>query len=292
MGGLDRTLASIADRQHGVVGHLQALTAGVSVRSLEKRLDKGSLIRVYPGVYRVGHAAPSLEADYMAAVLACGKGAVLSGRAAAHLLGLVHATPRPKPEVTTRAERRITGIATRRARRGSGRDAMTWNGIPVTTPARTLVDLAAVVQAGELTRAVHEAGIRHGTTPADIEAVLARRPTSAGAGRLREVIHGDQGRLLSQLERAFIRLIRNARLPLPVTNRLAGGRLVDCRWPEQKLTVELDSYRYHASRHAWELDRKRERAAYARGDQFRRYTWADVVEHPAPTLQELRSVLL
>ena len=188
MGGQDRTLASIADRQHGVVGHLQALVSGVSVRSLEKRLDKGSLIRVYPGVYRVGHAAPSLEADYAAAIVACGEGAVLSGRAAAQLLGLLHAT-----------ERRITGIATRRARRGTGPNAMTWKGISVTTPARTLVDLAAVVYAGELARAVHEAGIRHGTTPSDIEAVLAQRPTSPGAGRPREVIHGDQGSLLSQL---------------------------------------------------------------------------------------------
>lgn len=291
MGGHDRTLASIADRQHGVVGHPQAVAAGVSARSLEKRLDKGSLIRVYPGVYRVGHIAPSMEADYMAAVVACGEGAVLSGRAAAQLLGLTQVAPAPEPEVTTQTERRIPGIATRRARRGYGRDAMTWKGIPVTTPARTLVDLAAAVYAGELARAVHEAAIRHGTTPADIEEVLGRRPTSPGARRLREVVHGDQGRLLSHLERAFIKLLRRARLPLPVTNRPAGGRLVDCRWPQQMLTVELDGYRYHASRHAWEKDRAREREAYARGDQFRRYTWGDVVENPDRTVRELRSVL-
>src|SRR2546423_2803173 len=132
MGGHDRTLATIADRQHGVVGHRQAVAAGISARSLEKRLDKGSLIRVYPGVYRVGHAAPSMEADYTAAVVACGEGAVLSGRAAAQLLGLMHATPPPEPEVTAQTERRIPGISTRRARRGIGPDAMTWEGIPRT----------------------------------------------------------------------------------------------------------------------------------------------------------------
>ncbi len=80
-------------------------------------------------------------------------------------------------------------------------------------------------------------------------------------------------------------------LPLPVTNRPAGGRYVDCRWAEQRLTVELDGYRYHSSRHAWELDRRREREAYARGDDFRRYTYGDVFENPGPMLGELRSVL-
>lgn len=73
--------------------------------------------------------------------------------------------------------------------------------------------------------------------------------------------------------------------------RAAGGRYVDCRWPEHRLTVELDSYRYHASRHAWEQDRLREREAYARGDDFRRYTWGDVFEDPGPMLTELRALL-
>jgi very-short-patch-repair endonuclease len=168
---------------------------------------------------------------------------------------------------------------------------MTSKGIPVTTPARTLVDLAAVVSAGELARAVHEASVRHDTTPDEVEAVLKRRRTSKGARALRNILWGDQGKTLSKLERAFLKLLRDHGLPLPVTNRLAGGRLVDCRWPEHKLTVELDSYRYHSSRHAWERDRARERQAYARGDQFRRYTWGDVVEHPEATLRELRSVL-
>src|SRR3954451_16836010 len=292
MGGLDRTLAAIARRQHGVVARWQLIAAGFSARSIEKRLDKGTLIRVYPGVYRVGHRAPSVEADYMAAVLACGDGAVLTGRAGAHLLGLFQGTPAPEPEVTTTKERHIHGIATRRARRGDARsDVTTWKGIPVATPARTLVDLAAVVSAGELARAVHEANVRHGTTPAEVDDVLERRPTSRGARALREVLYGDQGNLLSRLERAFVKLLRDNELPLPVTNRPAGGRLVDCRWPQHKLTGELDGYRSHATRHAWERDRKREREPYARGDQFRRYTWGDVVEHPRPLLRELRSVL-
>jgi very-short-patch-repair endonuclease len=291
MGGLDRIVASIAAGQHGVVARWQLLAAGISARWIEKGLDKGSPIRVYPGVYRVGHIAPSVEADYMAAVLACGEGAVLSGRAAACLLGLIRSGPHPDPEVTTRTERRIPGIRTHRARGASSRDRRTWRGMPITSAARTLVDLAAVVAPGQLAHAVHEAGIRHGTTPDEIEEVLAFRPTSPGAGVLRTIIHGDQGKTLSGLERRFLKLLRDARLPLPITNRLAGGRLVDCRWPEHQLTVELDGYRYHSSRHAWEKDRQRERDAYARGDEFRRYTWTDVVERPEVVLRELRPII-
>jgi predicted transcriptional regulator of viral defense system len=283
----DQIIARIAASQHGVVTRPQLLAARVSRRSIAKGLNKGSLIRVHPGVYRVGHMAPSIQATFIAAVFACGEGAVLSGRAAGHLLGIVRGAP-PRPEVTAPRSRIIASVATRRSREI---EATTWHRIPVTTPARTLVDLAASLSEGELARAVHEAGIRHGTTPEEVDAVLARRPNSPGAAQLRAVLRGDVHLTLSRLERAFLKLLRNAKLPLPITNRPAGGRFIDCRWAEQRLTVELDSYRYHSSRHAWELDRRRERQAYARGDQFRRYTWGDVTESPRPMLRELRAVL-
>jgi len=96
---------------------------------------------------------------------------------------------------------------------------------------------------------------------------------------------------LSRLEAAFIARLREAKLPLPETNRPAGGRRVDCRWPNHGLTLELDSYRYHHSWHAWEQDGHREREARARGDEFRRYTWVDVVEVPQPMLTDLGSLL-
>ena len=99
------------------------------------------------------------------------------------------------------------------------------------------------------------------------------------------------GVTLSRLESRFLERLRDAGLVLPKTNRPAGGRRVDCRWPEQRLTVELDSYRYHHSRHAWEQDRRREREARARGDEFRRYTYGDVFEHPEFMLTELRALV-
>jgi very-short-patch-repair endonuclease len=133
--------------------------------------------------------------------------------------------------------------------------------------------------------------VRHGTTPDHVEAVLRRRPNARGARRLRAVLHGDVHLLLSGLERRFLELLGAARLQLPVTNRPAGGRYVDCRWPDRRLTVELDSYRYHSSRQAWERDHRREREAYARGDEFRRYTRDDVFETPGVVLRELRALL-
>ena len=179
----------------------------------------------------------------------------------------------------------------RRSRELDPRDATLWRGIPVTTVPRTLVDLAATMSVDDLARACHEAGIRHRTTPRHVEAVLARRPNSPGARKLRGILRGDVRVTLSPLERRFLVLLRAAGLPLPETNRPAGGRRVDCRWPGRRLTVELDSYRYHGSRHAWEQDRRREREGRARGDEFRRYTYGDVFEDPALMLAELRALL-
>jgi very-short-patch-repair endonuclease len=153
------------------------------------------------------------------------------------------------------------------------------------------VDLAAVLELDDLARACHEAGVLHGTTPAQVEAALARRPTIPGAPKLRQVVRGDVRVTLSKLERRFLARLRDERLPLPDTNRPAGGRRVDCRWPRHRLTVELDSYRFHHSRHAWEQDRRREREARARGDEFRRYTYGDVVEDPRFMLSELGGLL-
>jgi very-short-patch-repair endonuclease len=183
------------------------------------------------------------------------------------------------------------GIRTRRSRKIDRRDATVFSGIPVTTVARTLVDLAAVLSPVELARACHEAGVLHGTTPAQVEAVLARRRNSRDAAKLSRVLRGEVPVTLSKLEQRFLELLQQAGLPLPRTNRPTGGRRVDCRWPQQRVTVELDSFRHHQSRHAWEQDRRREREAHARGDEFRRYTYGDDFEHARLMLRELRKAL-
>jgi very-short-patch-repair endonuclease len=280
---VEEKMAWLGSRAHGVVTRAELLRAGVSSNGIDRRVRKGALIPQYPGVYRVGHAAPSVDASFIAAVRACGEGAVLRGRAAGFLLSLIKGHP-PAPEEITRTERRVNGITTHRCRRLHPRDVITFRCIPVTSVPRTLVDLAAVLTLDALARACHEAGVRYRTTPRHVEAVLWR--TAPGASNLRTVMNGDAHVTLSQLERAFLKLLRDADLPLPVTNRVAGGKRVDCRWPELKLTVELDSYRFHNSRYAWEQDRERERQARNRGDELRRYTWRDITQDAESVIRD------
>jgi very-short-patch-repair endonuclease len=226
----------------------------------------------------------------MAAVKACGDGSLLAGRAAGHLLGLLRRPP-SLPEVLTPTQRRIEGVITYRARRSEARDATSWRGIPVTTVPRTIVDLAAVLPEDDLARAFHLATVQHKSKPDHVERVLSRRHNWPGAATLRRVLWGDVPVTLSRLEDRFLDRLRAAGLPQPEVNRRIDGRYVDCRWSQHRLTVELDSYRYHHTRHAWEQDRQRERQARARGDEFRRYTWQDVSEEPGPMLADLRQLL-
>jgi hypothetical protein len=288
----ERIAAELAARAWGNVTREELLAADISERVVDHCLKRGSLLPVFPGVYRVGHAAPSVEATYMVAVLACGDGALLRGLAAAQLWGLVRGGAPPPAEVVARGERRIEGVRTVRCRNLDERDGAVWRGIPVTTIARTLVDLAAVLDEEELARMFHQASVRYRTRPEDVERVLARRPRTKGAAALRRVVCGDAAVLLSRMERVCRKLLKQAGIPLPVMNRPAGAHYVDCRWPEQKLTVELDSYEFHSSRYAWLEDRRREREAYARGDAFRRYTSEDVFEDPRAMLRELRALVL
>jgi very-short-patch-repair endonuclease len=284
MGGQDRTaeqiLARLGGRAHGVVTRREVLAAGLSERQVDRRIGRGALIVVHPGVYRVGHRAPSLEARYMAAVKAAGEGAVLSGLAAAYLFGLVKGTA-PPPEVSATAERRVKGVKVRRVRKLGKGDKTVWRGIPVTTVPATLVRVSSLLSFDELAKAAHEATVRYEVTRVE------KAPQ-----RLQAILEGDAPILLSRLERRFRALLRKAGLPLPITNRPAGAHYVDCRWPEHKLTVELDSYRFHKTRHAWEQDRRRDRDARRRGDVMRRYTWRDVFEEPDDMLAELHEILL
>lgn len=289
-GTVEALLARSAFSAYGLVKRRALLTAGASRDEIRRRVRRGVLLVEYPGVYRVGHRAPSMESSYLAAVWACGDEAYLRGSAAGYLLALLKGKP-PPPEVMAPTKRCIEGVTTSRYRTLHRNEVMKWRGIPVTTVARTLVDLAPVLSLEELARACHEAGVRHRTTPKHVDAVLKRHRTAPGAAKLRAIMNGDARVLLSELERGFIALLREDNLPLPQTNRQAGSYYVDCRWPEHRLTVELDSFRYHNSRHSWEQDRRREREARARGDEFRRYTWADVFEEPVPMRADLRALL-
>ena len=161
----------------------------------------------------------------------------------------------------------------------------------MTTVAETIVDLAAELTADELARAFHQAGIRHHTTPAQVEAVLARRPQAAGRAPC-----AGSSTATSTSPSAHSRNASSpccaptaCRSPRPTSPPAAAASTA--AGPAHRLTVELDGYRYHRSRHAWENDRHRERQAHARGDHHRRYTYNDVLEDPALMLAELARLL-
>jgi hypothetical protein len=278
-------VAGMAADRHGRVTREQLLAAGVDRSRITRWIADGSLRRVHHGVYAVGHLAPSLHSDLMAAVLACGAGAVLSYRSAGHLLGVIRNRP-PKPAVTvpTKAGRKRPGIVIHRVTRLHFLDTSFLYDIPITTVPRVLLDLAPSLAPAELTRAYHEAWIRHQTTPAHVEACIARNPTKNGARRLNRALGADV--TLSVLEDGFLALLDSHGLPTPRTNIDHEGDKVDCHWPEHELTVELLSYRFHASRQAFEADIARRRRS-----NHLAYTYGDAFERASRTAAELGRLL-
>ena len=187
-GTVERRIARIASANHGVITRSELLKAGVTSTEIKRRVRRGSLIAIHRGVFRVGHLAPSIEAACLAAVKACGERALLAGFAAAHLLGLWRRRP-ARIEVIAPTYRRVPGVVTRRDRIGP-RESGRWRGVPVTSPQRTVIDLAAALKEDQLARAVHEADVLHHTTPEQIEQVLSRRHNWPGARKLRRVLWG------------------------------------------------------------------------------------------------------
>ncbi len=222
MRGLFDRAAGIARRQHGRVTRRQLRDAGIDDDRIDRWIADGRLHRVHYGVLAVGHVAPSSDADYMAAVLACGAGAVLSHRAAAHKLRLLPGGP-PQPEVTvpTTAGRRRAGITIHRGAAPHPLDVAILDAIPMTIVPRVLIDLAPSSPPEQLARMCHEAWVRHRTTPHQVERCIARNPRKPGIRKLRIAIGADV--LLSELESAFRKLLRRHRLPLPRTNIDHGG---------------------------------------------------------------------
>lgn len=293
MGGIDRTdqrIGRLATAAKGIVTRSALLDLGVTDREIEGRVEKGALIRVHRGVYRVGHVAPSIEATYLAAVKACGIGAVLFDSAAGYHQAILRTPTPPAPEVLCPTQRSVPGVKTRRCRHIDPVEIATYRGIPITTVPRTLLDLAAHLTEGELARAAHEAWVRHRTRASYVLAVLQRHPRAKGARKLRAVMCGDVNVTLSRLEAMFLRAMSDAEIELPETNQHVDGKYVDCRW-RGRLTVELDSYAFHNSHHAWEQHHQRRRAARARGEEFRTFTWWDVTEGREAMVDDVRGLL-
>jgi very-short-patch-repair endonuclease len=225
----------------------------------------------------------------MAAVLACGPGALLSHRSAGALLELLP-TSRSSIDVTATQHRRgAPGLVVHRTARIDRRDRSEREGIPVTSVMRTLVDLADVVSLDRLRRAIEQAEHRRWFDLRALPDLRGRR----GRGRLRELLttYLQPEATRSELERLFLELCRRARLPMPSTNVVVAGLLIDAVWPAQRLVVELDGYTDHGKRTAFEEDRRRDAALQLAGYRVLRFTYRRLVEEPEQVIRALRAML-
>jgi very-short-patch-repair endonuclease len=291
-------LGDLAGRQHGVVARWQLLQLGLSKHEIQYRVEIGRLRTVHAGVYAVGHNPLTERGHWMAAVLAGGKGAVLSHRSAARVWRIIE-VERHRPEITLphasgdghRAMQR--GIVIHRTRWLPDAHRTARYAIPVTTPARTLLDLAGAVSPVRIRRAF-EAADRLALL--DVEAVLRlcdRATGRKGTGRLRALVaeHREMPFTRSELERRFLRLCDRASIRRPAVNVEVEGFEVDFFWPAHRLIVELDSWSFHRDRAAFERDRGRDATLQVAGYRVLRITYRRLVDEPDLVAREIEALL-
>jgi very-short-patch-repair endonuclease len=281
----------VARRQHGVVSHGQLLALGVSRRGIEHRLARGRLHSVHVGVYAVGRSELEQKGAWLAAVLACGPSAVLSHDSAAALWGfgaekggidvsVRHASPRVP--ATLKAHRRA---ALREA------DVILVDEVPVTTPIRTLVDRAAVLDRRGIEREINEADKRRLVSPPALRKALRDYRGQRGVARLRHVLDRRTFRLTdSELERLFLPLVRQIGLPLPLTQQRLNGFKVDFFWLDLGLVVETDGLTYHRTPAQQAQDLVREQIHMAAGLTPLRFTHEQVKYESAHVRETLARV--
>lgn len=234
----------------------QLVDLGISRAWVRRATDRGHLIRFHRGVYAVGHADLTLHGRWLAAVLACGEGALLSHRAAAALHGL-RTAPGGLIDVTARTSRRIPGVRAHRARRPD--PGTTIDAIPVTRLERALLDHAAITNRRRLDAALDTLERSGRLNPLRIHTTIDAARGHNGAARLTRALSerfDEAPWTQSDIEREFLALVREAGLPEPRCNVLVGGILVDFYWAQFELVVEVDSYGFHRSRGRFESDRR------------------------------------
>jgi very-short-patch-repair endonuclease len=284
------SIANLARRQHGLVTRTQLLARGMDAAAVKRRLRAGRLRAIYRGVYLVGPIVPP-HARELAAVLACGEGAVLSHRSAAALWQLLPypATSAPIDVTVIAVDRRRPGIRVHRVISLEPDEVTTHKGIPVTTPARTMLDLAADEAERDLEQALAAVERSHKTSRAKLLSLLTRYPGRRGAPTLRALLDADSRPALtrSEAEERFLALVTKAKLPPPEVNVRLADFEVDFLWREQRLVVEVDGYAHHADRASFEADRARDAVLAARGFRVVRVTWRQIVAQPEAVIARL-----
>jgi very-short-patch-repair endonuclease len=281
LGGRHQSLHETATRQHGAVTTSQLLDAGFSEGAIARM---AALEQVHRGVYAYGAVRGSWF-DERAAMLACGARAVLSHTTS---LALYDIRDRPPIVHVTRpsASAQHRGVLIHRATL-EPHEIRTVHGVPVTSPLRTLQDLAPSMPAVELERLIEEMQIRGLVRHVEVA------PNRPGAPRLREVVAGSHEPSLtrSEAERRMLELIRAAHLPQPVTNVRVGRFEVDMLWREQGLVVEIDGFPFHGTRAAFERDRARDAELQALGYRVIRITWRRLVDEPHAVVATIAGAL-
>jgi len=286
---LDQRIRALADRDHGIVDVRGLYAIGATQRQIGRRLMSGRLIPLHRGVYALGHRRLRPEGWWLAAVRAIGPGAVLGHVHAAALWDL-RPMPRGRVDVTvpSKGRRQRTGIRVHATLDLPIDHVTVVDRIPVTTVSRTLADLAGTVQQSQLARAVEAAEALQLLDVPSVRAASAGRP---GAQALRRLLEEDPPHTRSDLEAAFSALCDRHDIPRPAMNTQFHGYEVDCVWRDHDLVVELDSYRFHSSRAAFERDKERDAELHSLGVATLRFTYRQVTTRERWVATKLTSSL-
>jgi len=289
----DRALSVLAERQHGTVAHRQLTAIGFSRHAIAHLIERCHLRVVHRGVYAVGPARLTRTARWMAAVLAAGPGAALSHRSAAALWRLLPDDGRDVEITMDRRLRDRDGIWARSGKLPKD-EVTTVDGIPVTTVARTIIDLAGLLSRPRLERVMDDAEVRQLADVTSLRTLLRRYPRRRGVGTI-NAIHADQLAATitrSDFEARFLAFLILGGLPRPLVNHHIS-RIGECDfvWPEARLIVELDGYATHGTRRSFEADRARDRALHVAGWRVIRITWRQLRDEPDQLAADLRALM-
>jgi very-short-patch-repair endonuclease len=288
-----QALAALADRRHGVVSIRQLRRIGYSHRSVRRAAEAGRLHRLHHGVYAVGHTNLSLQGRCLAAVLASGPGALLSHYSAGWLQGVIATRPIPV-HVTTPVPRKRRGLVrVHRSETLADADRTLEQGIPVTSVARTALDLAGVVRFRGLRRLVRRSEELEVFDLVDFSSVLDRNRGHRGALPLERAlaIYEPPRLTRSELEREVLALLEQIGLPRPSTAFNLAGYELDLYWPELRFAVELDVYATHGGQESFEEDRRRDEDLKLAGVELTRVTGRRFELEPQQVMDRIRRLL-
>jgi hypothetical protein len=286
-------LAKLATRQHGVVSNAQLRRLGYSQSAIGRAASAERLHRLHRGVYAVGHRRLTKHGHCVAAVLACGRGAQLSHSAAAWLWGLARTYTVPIDVTVPRGGRNRPSICVHQARGLNAEDVAHRESIPVTSVSRTLLDLASTVSGSRLERAIERSEQLELFDLRAVDSLLARAIGHPGAGRLKRALsaYREPAFTRSVLEQRFLALVREAGLPPPSANVFVAGFELDMYWERQRFAVELDGYKHHRTRAAFERDRLRQEELKLAGIETIRLTARRVDREPETVVNRLATLL-